>query len=200
MQSKTFSRISAAIVIVVSLYILITIGQRAASVAPFPATATTTQDLATTTSVSTTTTPVSTTTSLVSATPPALLDGEMARTDIRVPSGTIHALVAATEAEQSLGLGERASLPKDSGMLFVFQEVGAYGFWMKDMRFPIDIIWIGEGKVVDVTHDATVPTPGRELATYSPSDPADAVLEINAGVAGADGIVPGAGVEIRVGK
>jgi len=90
--------------------------------------------------------------------------------------------VADTVAKREKGLGERDGLLPDRGMYFPFQTAGRWVFWMKGMRFPIDIVWIREGKVVDITDDvpvdATLP-----LATYSPSEPADAVLELKAGTA-----------------
>ena len=120
--------------------------------------------------------------------------------DVTINGHVFHAEVANTPAKQELGLGQRDTLAPDAAMYFPMGGPQRWIFWMKDMRFPIDIIWISEGKVVDVTHDAPVPTPGQDLATYSPSDPADAVLEINAGLAGADGIVPGADAVLRVVK
>ncbi len=59
--------------------------------------------------------------------------------------------IANNASPRALGLSGRESLEDGSGMLFVFPEVGKYGFWMKDMNFPIDIIWINnEMRVVGV--------------------------------------------------
>src|SRR3989339_826310 len=52
--------------------------------------------------------------------------------------------IADTALERARGLSNKISLPKEEGLLFVFNEIGVYHFWMKDMNFPIDIIWIGE--------------------------------------------------------
>lgn len=52
--------------------------------------------------------------------------------------------LALTEEELSLGLSGREKLKENEGMLFVFDYPARYSFWMKDMKFPIDIIWIGE--------------------------------------------------------
>src|SRR3989344_5288383 len=54
--------------------------------------------------------------------------------------------VADTPELRQLGLSGKKSLEKDSGMLFVFDTTGIYGFWMKEMAFPIDVIWIDEKK------------------------------------------------------
>jgi uncharacterized membrane protein (UPF0127 family) len=66
--------------------------------------------------------------------------------------------------------------------------------WMKGMRFPLDLVWIDGGRVVDVT--ARVPdqppgTPDAELPVYAPSRPANRVLEVNAGWAARNGVRPG---------
>ena len=50
--------------------------------------------------------------------------------------------VADTLKKRSLGLGKRASLKKGWGMLFVFEKRKPHRFWMKDMQFPLDIIWL----------------------------------------------------------
>ncbi len=90
--------------------------------------------------------------------------------------------VADTAAKREKGLGGRSGIAGDHGMYFPFPEARAWVFWMKGMRFPIDIVWIREGKVIDITSDVPV-DPGLPLKTYSPVDPADAVLELQAGTA-----------------
>ena len=108
---------------------------------------------------------------------------------IGVPGGTIHAAIAATEAERERGLSGRQSLPKDSGMLFVFQSAGVYGFWMKDMNFPIDMVWIGADKKVSGV------APGVSTSSYPqifyPQAPVLYVLELASGDAAKMQIAPG---------
>jgi uncharacterized membrane protein (UPF0127 family) len=88
--------------------------------------------------------------------------------------------VADTPAERGRGLSGREMLPENSGMLFVFDTPGRYGFWMYGMKFPLDIIWIDERlRVVYFVENAQ---PCVNICeTYEP--PADAlyVLEVNAG-------------------
>ena len=63
--------------------------------------------------------------------------------------------VASSNKERAKGLSDRESLSADTGMLFVFNNSGKYSFWMKDMNFPIDIIWIDENsKIVFIEKDA----------------------------------------------
>jgi uncharacterized membrane protein (UPF0127 family) len=91
------------------------------------------------------------------------------------------------------GLGGYESLPDDRGMLFVFQQPGEYGFWMKDMLISIDIIWISaEGRVVHV--ETAQPEPGvadDQLTVYRPGAPSLYVLEVRAGLAAEKGVAVG---------
>lgn len=87
--------------------------------------------------------------------------------------------IAGTPARIEHGLSGRESLPGGQGMLFVFDRPGLHPFWMKDMHFPIDIVWIAaEKKVVGVTENVT---PDTYPQTFWPSTPVRYVLEVNAG-------------------
>lgn len=89
--------------------------------------------------------------------------------------------LATTPAEQAQGLGGRPSLPADEGMLFVFPEHGQYEFWMKDMRFPIDIIWMDDtGKVIYIVPALS---PDTYPQAFGPAAPSRYVLEVPAGFA-----------------
>lgn len=61
---------------------------------------------------------------------------------ISIGSKTIPVTIADTDQERELGLSGTKSLSPDTGKLFVFDATGSYGFWMKDMAYDIDIIWI----------------------------------------------------------
>jgi len=104
-----------------------------------------------------------------------------------------------TLEEQNQGLSGRESLPEDRGMLFVYTKPGIQHFWMKDMLFPIDIIWINEGKIVAITNDIPIPdqdTPISQLPTYASPQPVSAVLEVNAGYTKKHNIAIGDAVEL----
>lgn len=103
--------------------------------------------------------------------------------------------LALTNEEKERGLGYRDSLDPDSGMLFVYSHAEQYGFWMKGMRFPIDIIWIADNIVVDISHNVEVATTSA-LPHYSPKVPVNKVLEVNAGKAQEWGIDIGDLVQI----
>lgn len=98
--------------------------------------------------------------------------------------------VAATEAARDQGLGGRDSLADDRGMLFLFPAPGSYGFWMKDMRFPIDIVWVASGAVAgwEADVDPQIGAAESELKVYEPPEPVDSVIELPAGKAAALGL------------
>ncbi len=109
--------------------------------------------------------------------------------DVRIGSTTVRAEVAATAAKRGQGLSGHTPLGEREGMLFVFDAEGEWGFWMKDMSFSIDIIWINEEKeVVTIAAEAA---PDSYPAVFYPSRPAKYVLEVPAGFAAAHGIAEG---------
>lgn len=103
--------------------------------------------------------------------------------------------VASTPSERAQGLSGRESLAPQSGLLFVFEGGQASAFWMKEMRFSLDFIWISQDCLVaDITHSAPAPnpqTPLSDLPTYSSERPAAYNFEINAGEAAEHGIEVG---------
>lgn len=107
--------------------------------------------------------------------------------------------IADTQALRSQGLGGRSSLGTDQGMLFIFSSPEIPKFWMKDMQFPIDIIWINNGSVVDITPDVPAPAEGEsdsQLQLYSPQVEVNEVLEVNAGFVISHNISVGDKVEV----
>ena len=118
---------------------------------------------------------------------------------VRIGATTIAVEIADTDAKRSLGLGKRTSLDKDSGVLFIFpQKDVTRNFWMKDMNFAIDIIWVNDGKIVKI--DKNVP-PQPEVAdsalkNYSSGTPVDYVLEVNAGFSEKGGVNVGSTVDL----
>lgn len=111
---------------------------------------------------------------------------------VAIPSSTISGEgityvveLAETKEEHALGLSGRTELDADMGMLFIFDQPGRYGFWMPDMHFPIDIIWIdADWRIVDIS--ANVP-PESYPKVFTPTSPAMYVLEVYAGNAAASG-------------
>lgn len=113
---------------------------------------------------------------------------------ILMPKGAIQVEVAQSKSSRELGLSGRPSMRNDEGILFVFDVPGKYGFWMKDMNFPLDIIWINEsGLVVDIERNLT---PDSYPKTFINEVDASYVLEINAGLAKEFGLFLGSKVKI----
>lgn len=94
---------------------------------------------------------------------------------------------ALTTAEQEKGLGSRANMPANRGMIFIFDRNGERCFWMKDMRFPLDIIWAGADK--RVTHIESNLSPNTYPKSYCAA--AQYVIELNARQAAIGGITKG---------
>ncbi len=109
---------------------------------------------------------------------------------VTLPDATvITAEVADSYPERSRGLSNRDSLDADKGMLFLFTKSDQYGFWMKDTRIPLDIIWINNAKVVDLV--TLEPQSGDNIPQYTPAVEANAVLELNSGQAVAHNVALG---------
>ena len=117
-------------------------------------------------------------------------------TEWSLPDGTtIRLIIASTSAEQELGLGDRSSLPAAEGMLFVFDQSSDYGFWMKDMEFPLDIIWLD--KDFKIIHIEPNLSPSTYPQAFSPGSPAKYVIEVNAGFAKQHTLAVGQTVQIK---
>ncbi len=91
--------------------------------------------------------------------------------------------VAKTLAEQRRGLSGRAGLADNQGMFFIFDKPNTYGFWMKDMKFPIDIIWLKDNKIIRFEENMAPQNGAKdsELKIYYPPEPIQKVLEVKAG-------------------
>ena len=97
---------------------------------------------------------------------------------LRIGNGTLNVDVADTDEERSLGLSKRDFLEEGNGMLFVFEEEGYHGIWMKEMIFPIDIVWLDKNKIV--VHKEENVSPATFPKAFYPSQPSLYVLETSA--------------------
>lgn len=104
----------------------------------------------------------------------------------------IRAEIADNPAQREKGLMYRQALPEDQGMLFIFEEEARHGFWMKNVNFPLDIIWIDKVKrIVDIKpnlkpcQEVCEPFDGghreKSCESYFPLEKAFYVLEVKAG-------------------
>jgi uncharacterized membrane protein (UPF0127 family) len=105
--------------------------------------------------------------------------------------------VAKNKEERKLGLSNWENLKYNQGMLFVFEEPKMQFFWMKDMNFPLDIIWLKNNKVIFCEKNVAVKDyAGNVNRVYSP-EPANQVLEINAGLCDIYNIKKGDKLDIK---
>ena len=117
---------------------------------------------------------------------------------VALPSGRVVKLeVARTDEERAQGLMYRPSMPQDAGMVFLFDSLEARSFWMKNCHFALDLVHtLADGTVVDVLKNVP-PCQAEPCPSYPPKAPSDTVVELNAGVAEANGVGPGAKVTFR---
>lgn len=94
---------------------------------------------------------------------------------------TFNVEISDTPELRSLGLSSRKNLNADEGMLFIFPTAGFYSFWMKDMNFSLDFVWINGEKIIDLTENVPFPQSTEKLSTYTSRFPADKILEIQSG-------------------
>lgn len=103
--------------------------------------------------------------------------------------------VVDTQELRAKGLSGRDGLPEDTAMMFVFPETGVHCFWMKDMLFPIDIVWLdSDAKVVDVRKNIE---PESYPESFCPVSSAQFVLEFPTGVVAEAEIRIGTVIELR---
>lgn len=124
-------------------------------------------------------------------TPPV---GSEGKAQLKIDGVIINVEIANTVASRAQGLGGRQSLDPDSGMLFILPKTEQSQFWMKDMLFPLDMIWIKDNTVVGITPDVANPAPNtsdNKLQLYEPTEPVDKVLEVNANFAAEHGVKVG---------
>jgi uncharacterized membrane protein (UPF0127 family) len=119
------------------------------------------------------------------STPIPFLKNLTSKATIEINNIEIDVDIADSVALQTKGLSGRSVLNEEEGMLFIFPDDKIRYFWMKDMLFPIDIIWIDkEGRIIGIEENAPKPegsTPDYKLSIYSSPKPVPYVLEVNAG-------------------
>jgi uncharacterized membrane protein (UPF0127 family) len=121
---------------------------------------------------------------------------------LKLPSGkSLTVEVMISDADRQRGLMFRESLAQDRGLLFVFESAGHYPFWMKNCKFPIDILWLDENARVVYVAENVPPCRKDPCPNYGPSPPARPavyVLEINAGQSKREKIVRGSKLDFKL--
>jgi len=99
-------------------------------------------------------------------------------TSIWLGSGVFKTDIASTESGREKGLSGRSDLAANQALLMVFPDEGDYGIWMKDMKFPIDVVWLNKDKkVVQIVKDFSIDNSTTRHALM----PAQYIIELPAG-------------------
>jgi uncharacterized membrane protein (UPF0127 family) len=106
---------------------------------------------------------------------------------MKIGSQTFNLEVARTEAQQEKGLMKRDAMEGDHGMIFVFPEQVVRSFWMKNTRFPLDILFLDSGGKVVSIHQMRA----YDETNTSSDLPAQYAIELSKGAAGASGVKVG---------
>jgi len=108
---------------------------------------------------------------------------------IVLPDGfSVTAELAVTDEERQQGLMFREKMAENQGMLFIFEAEEAHSFWMKNMRFAIDILWLDKEKRIVHLEPRVPPCPADPCPSYPPDQPASFVLELHSGAAEKHGL------------
>lgn len=108
---------------------------------------------------------------------------------VTVGNAQFQVAIADTHEERRRGLGGTEPLPDNAGMLFLFEEPSQHCFWMKDVDYSLDILWVGpDNKVIAIERDVR---PDTFPHSFCPEEPASYVLEIRGGQAANQGITVG---------
>lgn len=100
---------------------------------------------------------------------------------IQVGGNELSVAIADTDALKQRGLSNRESLAPEAGMLFVYSNQDIRYFWMKDMKFSLDVIWIAGDKVIGVQENIPFQSKDGQVVRFQSNAPADMVLEVSAG-------------------
>lgn len=111
---------------------------------------------------------------------------------ILIAGVTLTVEIANTPTEQTKGLSGRDKLPQDHGMLFVFDHEDFWGFWMIEMKFPLDIIWFNSNKQAVYVEQNLPPCTPQACPVFVPPVKATYVLEVDAGFAEIHNVTLGA--------
>ncbi|OGK57371.1 hypothetical protein A3J15_01370 [Candidatus Roizmanbacteria bacterium RIFCSPLOWO2_02_FULL_38_10] len=97
---------------------------------------------------------------------------------VSIGSHKYYLYIADSDIKRSQGLSNTKRLNTNEGMLFVFKTADKYGFWMKDMKYALDFIFLRNYHVIDIINNVT---PQSFPKVYKPRFASDQVIELNAG-------------------
>lgn len=126
------------------------------------------------------------------AVPPPQVPAAPVTIPLTLPSGKVmETEVMITDKDRARGVMFRPSLPANRALLFVFDEVAFHGIWMKNCRFPIDIVWLDESRKVVHVAARVPPCRAEPCPVYQPMRASAFVVEMNAGLARREKVVIG---------
>jgi len=118
---------------------------------------------------------------------------------LTLPSGKVLQVeVMISDEDRAMGLMFRPSLAADHGMLFLFGQSDFHGIWMKNCKFPIDIVWLDEDRKVVAVKEGAPPCKAEPCPVYQPMRRASWVIEMNSGQARREKVVRGASVSFEL--
>ena len=117
---------------------------------------------------------------------------------VRLGESKVEVELARSAEEQQLGLSGREGLGASRGMLFVFENSFEHYFWMKDMKFAIDIIWIDENLEIIYIKKGAEQQSEKQLETYGPRENSKYVLEVESGFSDKNNIKVGDRVRLSL--
>ena len=119
--------------------------------------------------------------------------------EIQVGGVPLTVELAYQPADLQRGLGYRDGLAPGAGMLFLFEQPAPRSFWMKGMRFCLDIVWIDGTQIVGAAENVCpmpAGTPDAQMPVYASPEPVQWVLEVPAGWMEANGYAAGTPVDL----
>jgi uncharacterized protein len=118
---------------------------------------------------------------------------------LTLPSGKVLKVeVMVRDEDRAMGLMFRSALPMDQGMLFLFEQSDFHGIWMKNCKFPIDILWLDDQKTIVHLEESVPACKAEPCPVYQPLRKASYVVELNAGQARREKAVVGKSLEFEV--
>ena len=118
---------------------------------------------------------------------------------LTLPSGkALQVEVMVKDEDRAMGLMFRSSLALDRGMLFLFEQSDFHGIWMKNCKFPIDILWLDEARTVVHVENSVPPCKADPCPVYQPLRKAAYVVELSAGQARREGALVGSAVRFTL--
>jgi len=125
--------------------------------------------------------------------------GSPAVIPLTLPSGKVLQVeVMVKDEDRAMGVMYRPSLPEDHGLVFVFEQSDFHGFWMKNCKFAIDMVWLDEAHRVVHVAESVPPCKQDPCPVYSPMRRASFVLELNAGQARREEAVIGSTLQFQI--